>query len=117
MIEETEDPTTWITERTGSKIFYENIDGRKWSMEGTCIACGECENIPADITIGMSVTDVNIRKLADGSIEEWSRTVVWHGQPGTQNACLENDYALRKDIPMTPDAIRPNCTLIGEWIE
>lgn len=117
MIEETEDPTTWITNRVGDVIYYENTDGLKWSMSGTCIACGECEKIPENITAGMTVTDVNIRRLANGTNQEWTRVLVWNGQPGTQNACLEDGFAARKDIPMTPDAIRPNCTLVGEWIE
>jgi hypothetical protein len=117
MIEETEDPTTWITARDGTTIFYENTDGRRWSMSGICIACGACEQIPDPLVIGSSQTDINIRRLADGSNQEWARTITWHGEPGTENACLEDNFALRKDIPITPDGIRPNCTLIGQWIE
>lgn len=116
-MEQTEDPTTWITARDGNKIYYENTDGRTWWISGTCIACGECESFPHPFTAGMIVNEVNPRVLADGTREEWVRILQWNSEPGVASACVEQDYQLRKDVPMTPDGVGTgSCTLVGEWI-
>lgn len=118
MIEETEDPTTWITQRSDGKIYYENTDGRKWWISGTCIACGECESFPNPFIPGMIIEQVNWRLALDGVLEKWSRILQWNSEPGVANACIEQDFSLRKDIPMTPDGVGTgNCTLFGNWID
>lgn len=117
MIEETEDPTTWITERNGDQIFYENTDGRSWWISGTCIACGECESFPHDYVQGMTINQVNVRRLSDGTDEEYIRVLTWNSEPGVAGACTEQGYQDRKDVPMTPDAVGSGaCTLSGGWI-
>lgn len=117
MIELTEDITTIITDRVDDKIFYENTDGRKWWIAGTCVACGECESFPDNFFPGITINQINIRKLSDGSYEEWIRVLTWNSHPGTPSACVESGFSTRKDIPMTPDGINsPSCTLYGEWI-
>lgn len=118
MIEETEDPTTWITSRENDKIYYENSDGKRWWISGTCTACGECESFPDNFSPGMIINQVNIRKLTDNSYQEWIRILTWNNYPGSVGACTEEDYELRKDIPMTPNGVGAgSCTLNGEWIE
>lgn len=117
MIEETEDPTTWITERIDDKVYYENTDGRIWWISGICIACGECEPFPNDYTPGITINQVNTRVLSDGTRQDWIRILTWNSEPGFEYACIEQDFELRKDIPMTPDGVGSGaCTLSGEWV-
>ena len=121
MIEQTTDPTTWITSRTVENsenvLYYENSDGKKWKINGTCIACGLCEELPP---IGSNTT-ITINKIinSNNQVETFTREVVWVGQPGTPNACLETNFENRPDIPMTPDFVNEidGCTLSGEWID
>jgi hypothetical protein len=112
---ETEDPTTWIVEQTENYRIYENIDGRRWKISGKCIACGMCE--PEIGNVGDRIVIENIR-VVDGVKETYTRTLNWIGVPGTPNACLEENYQQRKDIPITPEAVNEieECTLSGEWI-
>lgn len=112
---ETEDPTTWIVEQTHDYKIYENTDGRKWKISGRCIACGLCENKLGNIGDKETFTNIIIK---NGIRETYTRTINWLEEPGTENACLEEEYHNRKDIPMTPDAINSiyGCSLSGEWI-
>ena len=108
----TEDPTTVIESQGTGFVVYRCSDGRRWRIEGTCNACGACES-PGE-------AHVNVRVLPDGTRETWTRTLRWHGDPGEPGACEEIDFASRKDIPMTPDAVAlwaPYCTLTGVWLE
>lgn len=116
MYEETEDPTTFIIDKTDSYTEYENIDGKKWRISGTCIACGLCENTPKEIP--SEVVEENIKVLGDGSRKIWNRKLIWTSTPGMVGACLEESYQNRKDIPMTPDFVNETegCTLEGIWI-
>jgi hypothetical protein len=120
MIEETMDPTTWITSRTTndnneSVLEYENTDGKKWKITGNCIACGLCEQLPNQ---GSNTTVIINKVVIDGEMSEYTRTLQWVAEPGTAGACLEVDYQLRKDISITPDLVNEieGCTLSGEWI-
>lgn len=119
MIIETEDQNTWIIE-TGLidnvpyKI-YENSDGRKWITKGVCIACGACE--PKIGNVGETIV-LNLSRIKDGARDTYTRTLKWYDVPGKPNACIEENYEKRKDVPMTPDFKFDiaGCTLESEWI-
>jgi hypothetical protein len=113
---ETEDYTTWITD-TGvindePYKDYENTDGKKWRVYGTCNACGMCE-MPEEIQVNFRIHPET------GERDTYTRVLNWVNEPGIAGACLEENFEERKDIPMTPDCINdlPDCTLRGEWIE
>jgi len=114
----TEDPTTWVTAQYDDVWEYENTDGLRWRITGTCNACGACEMPPAAID-GEPVTFTNLRIYLDGTSDEWTRTVRWYDEPGQPGACIEEGYDQRRDIPLTPDGL-PNpaqgCLLAGEWL-
>jgi hypothetical protein len=112
---ETEDYTTWIYE-TGvindePYKDYENTDGKKWRVYGTCNACGACE-------IGEEFHTNTRVHPETGERDTYTRYFTWVNKPGVPGACLEKDYEKRKDIPMTPDCINAidECVLRGEWI-
>lgn len=92
----TEDPTTFIVDGGPDWKVYENTDGRRWVIRGTCVACGVCEQ-PGD------------------------ERRIWTGKPiGEPGACLDPTYELRRDVPITPDGVakcKPYCTLTGEWLD
>lgn len=118
--EPTEDPTTVIVERgtVNEEPYaeYLNTDGKRWRIYGTCNACGACEVFDPD---GGSVQSHLITKSVDGEKISYTRTLVWLGNPGTPNACSEEGYESRLDIPMTPDAVAdfsPPCVMRGEWL-
>lgn len=117
MWEPTEDPTTFITARIGNVVDYQNTDGVRWRIAGACNACGACEE-PPTVVDGEPVEFVNVRRLGDGSDETWVRVLRWHDVPGVPGACSEDGFAARLDIPMTPDALRPDagCSMTGEWL-
>ena len=52
-------------------------------------------------------------------MQSYTRELVWYGEPGTANACIETNFELRKDIPLTPDFTQntPGCSLVGEWLD
>ena len=113
---ETIDYTTWITD-TGvindePYTDYENTDGKKWRVYGTCNACGMCENYEE--------ISVNIRVHPEtGERDTYTRYFTWTNEPGVPGACLEKDYEKRKDVPMSVNYVNKTqeCTLRGEWIE
>ena len=116
MIIETEDYTTWIYE-TGvindePYRDYENTDGKKWRVYGTCNACGMCEN--------HEPSHFNVRyNPYTQEKETYTRYFTWIDKPGVPGACIEENFEERKDIPMTPDCINAidECVMRGEWIE
>lgn len=112
----TVDPNTQIIDKNSEYTEYENTDGKKWRISGTCIACGLCENKPTQIP--STVIEENRRILNDGSEEVWTRTLVWSAEPGNAGACVEEGFESREDIPITPDFVNDNeiCTLQGIWI-
>lgn len=115
---QTEDPTTWITANgviAGVSVTqYENTDGLKWRIFGTCNACGLCENPPETVP---SVVIQKNRKIAEGEQGFWERTLVWHKQPGEPGAVEELEFNDRKDIPMTPHINKiQGCALEGEYL-
>jgi len=113
---ETEDYTTWIYETgliNGEPYRdYENTDGKKWRVYGTCNACGMCENYEP------SHFNVRYNPYTEEK-ETYTRHFIWADGPGVPGACIEKNFEARKDIPMTPGAINPieECVLRGEWIE
>lgn len=116
--EPTEDPTTVITNHYDDVWEYENTDGRRWRITGTCNACGACE-MPPEAIDGQPVVLSNRRILQDGSEEVWNRTIRWYDTPGQPGACLEDGYDQRRDIPITPDGLpspAEGCLLTGEWL-
>lgn len=118
MNEPTEDPTTWITAHYDDVWEYENTDGLRWRISGVCNACGACE-IPPTAIDGQPVVLTNRRFNLDGTEEEWTRTIRWYDQPGQPQACLEEGYEQRRDIPLTPDGLPASadgCLLTGEWL-
>jgi len=121
MIEETMDPTTWITQRSsdgnGTIIEYENIDGKRWRITRDCNLCGLCEMRPEANT--NVVLHTNYYVDANNQMQSYTRELVWYGEPGTANACIETNFELRKDIPLTPDFTQntPGCSLVGEWLD
>jgi hypothetical protein len=115
---QTQDPTTWITANGviggASVVQYENTDGLRWRITGTCNACGLCENPPEEVP--SVVTEKNYRYV-DGVEVVWERTLIWHKTPGEPGAVEESLFGNRLDIPMTPDVNdEPRCTLNGEWM-
>jgi hypothetical protein len=121
MIEKTMDPTTWITNRTVENdenvLYYENTDGKKWKIKGSCIACGLCENHVSDEGSIAIITNKIIN--SNNEIETYTRELNWVGIAGTPGACIETNFQNRLDIPMTPDFVNEidGCTLSGEWID
>jgi hypothetical protein len=117
MIEDTMDYTTWITARYINPdgldvVEYENSDGKKWKIYGKCNACGLCED--------NATQHVNIRYNPHTKKKEtYTRNFDWYDKAGIPGACIEKDFELRKDIPMTPDAVNSidGCVLFGEWIK
>jgi hypothetical protein len=116
MIEETMDPTTWITDRVDDVVYYQNTDGKRWRISGTCNRCGACETF--SLAAGQTAEYVTYIKK-DGVISTYKRYVEWHDVPGTANACSEINYHERKDIPATPDGVNEieECALSGEWLD
>lgn len=112
---ETIDPTTWIVEQTDNTVVYSNTDGRVWKIIGKCNACGLCE--PKFESVGKT-TIINNSIIVDGVMQKYTRKLLWKDTPGQPNACEEEGYALRKDIPMTADFVNQidGCSLKGEWI-
>jgi hypothetical protein len=113
---ETEDYTTWIVDDgfiNGEPYKeYENIDGKKWIIYGSCNACGCCEE--------EKKYNYNIRiDPKTGKNDMYVRELEWTNKPGIPGACIEKNYELRKDIPMTPDFVNKSveCSLKGKWIE
>ena len=94
-MEQTNDPTCWITERSEDRVVYETIDGEKWEIFGRCNQCGECEV---------------------GSENEY---IKWTGTPvGEPNACYDIRGEDRLDSPVRPEISKncPNCTLTGRYL-
>lgn len=116
MIIKTEDPTTWITNKTEELIEYENIDGKKWIIYGKCNACGLCEIYDESLIIDNITTQTNI-KMVNNEIILWQRQLLWKNKPGVPGACEEINYSSRKDIPIIPDLVNSikECALSGEW--
>ena len=115
---QTEDATTWITANGViggvSVTQYENSDGQKWRIFGTCNACGLCENPPT--VVPSTVTEKNYR-VVNGKEEIWERTLIWHKEPGNPGAVEDATFGNRKDIPMTPKVNEEiGCSLTGEWM-
>ena len=113
---QTEDSTTWITANGTiggvSVTQYENTDGVRWRITGTCNACGLCENAPEEVP--SMVTEKNYR-IVDGKKEIWERTLIWHKEPGNPGAVEDTSFVNRKDIPMTVYVNEiEGCTLTGE---
>ena len=96
----TEDSTTWITRIDGSRISYENIDGDRWYIDGTCNACGACE-VNGDGSMRAGVVAVPGKTI---------------GEPG---AVFEAAYEVRRDIPVRPnlawDFAAKGCVLSGAY--
>ncbi len=113
---QTQDPTTWITANGvigGVQVVqYENTDGLRWRITGTCNACGLCENPPEKVP--SIVTEKNY-SIVDGKEIIWERTLIWHKNPGEPGAVEEVAHENRKDIPMTAYVNEiEGCTLTGE---
>lgn len=95
----TSDPSCVITGRGVMAgvpfVAYENVDGERWVIRGTCTACGECE-------VGAATP-----------------RLIWTGVPvGQPGACLDPDYGRRPDIPVRPElaAKMPHCSLTGAYL-
>lgn len=90
---ETQDPNTFITDRGPGFVVYENTDGKRWIILGTCICCGQCE-------VGSN-----------------SPYLLWVGQVGTKNACIDTRVD-RLDCPVLPTISENNsyCTLTGHYL-
>lgn len=112
---QTMDPTTWIVEQTTNYVVYENTDGRKWRLDGICNACGLCE--PKIGAVGETVV-LNNYIVVDGIKQKYTRKLLWKKQAGEPNACEEENYNLRSDIPITPDFVNElsGCSLNGVWL-
>jgi hypothetical protein len=112
----TEDTTTWIESRDDTSAVYENTDGKRWRVSGSCNQCGLCEVYNND-PLNTEITHVNYR-MNEGVKETYTRVLIWHHPPGTPGACEELGYNTRKDIPMTPKLINriPECTYQAEWL-
>jgi hypothetical protein len=113
----TEDYTTWITEKTNDYVIYENTEGKRWKVSGTCNQCGMCETYE-NYPLNQPIEQKNYRKNQDGDIEEYTRILIWHHLPGTPGAVEEVNHHLRKDVPMGPNATEKieQCSLVSEWL-
>lgn len=95
--ETTLDPTCWIVARGERWIVYENTDGERWVIWGTCNQCGACEV---------------------GGQTERTRRLIWTGEPGTPGVCHDPEYGTRPDLPTRPELRDhlPSCSLHGMYL-
>jgi hypothetical protein len=113
----TEDNTTWIESISDEEgAIYENTDGKRWRVSGSCNQCGLCE-IYNNEPLNQEIVHTNYR-MNEGVKETHTRVLIWHHPPGTPGACVEVGYNTRLDIPMTPELINriPECTYQAEWL-
>jgi hypothetical protein len=86
-MEATEDRLVGIAERSPGRLRYRDlISGAEWILVGDCNRCGLCE------------------------IGAVGRRLLWSHAPGTRGACVDLDYARRRDIPMRPPLLA-GCSL------
>lgn len=110
MKEPTIDSKIFIIDKYEDVVIYETIDGEKWKITGTCIACGECE---------VNANDVYFEENDNEKVLQKKNYQIWTNvEIGKPNACLDTRFGKRLDIPVRPElsAKFSNCTLKGEYL-